>query len=116
MFDFASALAKAAKVVHDTFKVQALYYAPGSLVSVTLGVRWHDKATLVGNIVETGYADVIEGIDRVIFDRDELALKSVVLERSGRVVLGPVYNNAVLCLDAEEKANGPVNVTWKVVQ
>lgn len=116
MFDWTSVLAQAAKVVHDTFKVPVLYYAPGSATGVALHVRWHDRLTQVGNIVDTGYADVLEGIDRVIFEQEELTLQSVVPVREGRVVFGPQFKNAVLRLEAAEKANGPVNVTWKVTR
>lgn len=113
-FDFTSAVAAMRKTVHAVMSTPAEYQAPGSTVRQGVSVRWHDKLVLNGNIGDTGYADVIEGIDRAIFDRDQLAQASIVLLRGGKIHLPAAYNGAVLTLEALEKTDGPVNVTWKV--
>lgn len=115
MFDWASAITNARKIVHDTFRVLVQYEdisTPGVLVP--LYVRWHDRLTLVGNVVDAGYADVLEGVDRIIFEREELVQKDVLLHRAGKVHFGATYQNAVLILEALEQSDGPVNVVWKV--
>lgn len=113
-FDFTQALVSMRKVVHDTFAIPARYDDTRGSVGVGLSVRWHNKMTLQGNLTESGYADFIEGIDRVIFNREELIQKNVILRNAGTITLGPEWNNAVLSLEALEPADGPVNVIWKV--
>lgn len=117
MFDWTSAKTRVRKAVHDTFRVPVqleAVAAPGTLVD--LHVRWHDKLTMVGNIVEAGYADVLEGIDRIIFEREELVEKGVLLRRGDEVRFGPAFQGTVLILDTSEPSDGPVNVIWKVTR
>lgn len=117
MFDWTSAITRARRVVHDTMKVEAQYQDPSAVGAWTvLHVRWHDRLTMVGNVVDTGYADVLEGIDRIIFDREELVEKGVTLSREGRVKFGPAFQNIVLNLEALELTEGPINVVWKVTR
>lgn len=117
MFDWTSVMAKARRVVHSTFQVEVQYQAPGGIVPpVTLHVRWHDRIALVGNVVDAGYADVLEGVDRIIFNREELVEIGVVLGRGGKVTFGPAFQNTVLNLDSMEPTEGPINVVWKVAR
>jgi len=114
-FDFAALKARTRRVVHDTLAVAALYDHVGLVVPVELRVRWHNKIARFGDIENVGYAEIIEGINRVIFDRDELNEKGVVLERGGRVTLTPPqYHGAVLVLDTMEPDTGPIDQTWLV--
>lgn len=115
-FDFTSALSTMRTVVHDTMSIPAEYQAPGQFGRVPVRVRWHDRLVLQGNMGETGYADVIEGIDRAIFSRDQLSEKGITLQRLGTIHLPAAYNGVVLTLDALEKTDGPVNIVWKVTR
>ena len=117
MFDWTEAISKARRVVHDTFRVPVQYEAPGSGgVLVPLFVRWHDRLTLQGNIVDSGYVDVLQGVDRIIFDREELTAKSITPLRAGKVHFGDKFQNAVLALEAREPSDGPINEVWKVAR
>lgn len=116
-FDFAALKAAARRTVHDTLSVPASYMAPGSTVAVELRVRWYNKLAINGDLVEAGYAEMIEGINRVFFDRAELAEKGVSLQFGGRLTMtGEGMGGTVLSLASQEPDIGPVVTVWRVVQ
>jgi hypothetical protein len=112
-FDLADLKRQARKVVHDTMSVPAVYENPALPGSVDLRVRWHNKIAINGDLVEAGYAEMIEGINRVIFEKAELDEKGVNLARGHKLT---VWDGTVLMLDSQEPAVGPVTVIWRVVQ
>ncbi len=120
-FSFHDAKALARRAVHDTLAGPALYRgpapdgAPDDFVPPVfeLAVRWHNRLDRSGIGDEPGYAAVLEGINRVVFDQDELATKGLTLERLGRVTL--VKFGTVFRLDTREPSDGPINEVWSVV-
>lgn len=112
-FDFTSALSGMRKIVHSTMG-HAATYSYGVQAAQAVKVRWHDKQVLQGNLGDAGYSEVVEGIDRLIFNKTELVANSVVLKKGGKVTLGPQWNNAVLNLEVLEPSHGPEDVIWKV--
>lgn len=114
-FDFAAVKAQTRRVVHDTFGVSATYRDSVITVPVGLRIRWHNKIARFGNLLDQGYAEIIEGINRVIFDTAELSEKSVVLRRGGELTItAPSFNSAVLTLAEDEPTVGPLEVVWLV--
>lgn len=113
-FEFTSALANMRKIVHVTMGHPAVYRATRTSAPVGITVRWHDKLVMQGDLANQGFSQVLEGVDRVIFNREELAQKNVVLHFGGTVTLGPSWDNAVLNLEALEPSHGPGDVIWKV--
>ena len=59
---------------------------------------------------------VIEGIDRMVFDLDELTEKGIALDRGDTITMGPEYHNAVLVLEEMEPMTGPVEQKWWVAR
>lgn len=82
-------------------------------VETALAVRWHRKLVMVGDLVAQGYPQSIEGVNHLIFDSEELAEKGIVLKREDKILDA---HGAVLILDSLEPAQGPLKVTWRVVQ
>lgn len=115
--NFAAIKAKARRDIHDGLSIAAQHRAASSNILTDLAVRWHSKQVLLGDLQDTGYANVIEGIERIIFDRDELILKAVVL-REGDVVTitAEGYDNPQLVLKVREEIRGPIEVPWQVVR
>lgn len=79
-------------------------------------VRWHNKMQPALGI-ERGGAGIVEGIERLIFNGEQLAApldggEPIILERNGVVTI-PGYN-LVCTLDNEGVPDGPVNVYWSV--
>lgn len=79
---------------------------------LTLTVRWHNKLARAGN-AEGGYsAEIIEGVDRLVFLQPQLDALGLVLERTGVVTI-PGYGTAWE-LDSEAPTDGPLTVYWNV--
>ena len=116
-FDRASALSLHRRVTHDAMGVTWDYTDPEIISAVKLRVRWSSKSAAIGNLAFQGYTEMDEGIDTVIFDRDELAEKGINLQRGGTLTgqVGGPFEGAVLRLDSQLPDNGPINRTWRVV-
>lgn len=114
-FDFAKALALSHRIVHDTLSLDALYWDKTLVAPVELSVRWHYKQAPVGDIENEGYPMYLDLVEKVIFDKEELATKGVTVRRGGRVQVTSPGFTGFLAIDAEEGDNvGPVNEAWRV--
>lgn len=111
-FDWQSVKARTRRVVHDTFGGDAKYF-DFMQPEITLVVRWHNKIQVGGDLENSGYAETIEGIERVIFDMEELKAKGVTLRNNGTVVMA---DGTVLTLGTQEPVVGPIEVIWQVAR
>lgn len=115
--DFASLRAQTRRTVHDTLGVPAFYRSTSAGAEIELRVRWHTKSKAVGDLEDSGYGLVLEGVNRVAFDRAEIAEKSVTLRQAGILrIPGAGRPDVTLVLDAREPDDGPVVEWWKVAQ
>jgi len=124
-FDFAKLKAEVRQVVHDTLAVPCLYHGaddfdevgPGMPVEPPeLRIRWHTKIDRFGDIDDVGYAELIEGVNRVIFNRPQLAEKGVVLHAGDEIEMtSPQFQGTWLVLVAREPHDGPTEEVWTVV-
>jgi hypothetical protein len=113
-FDWAEAKACARQTVHDVLQVAAtVVVAPGQDAQ-DISVRWHDKINRFGNLDNAGWAQTVEGIDRLIFNRPELETKGIVLSGNSTVTLNAAGDK--FQLDVKEPPNGPVEEVWVVVR
>lgn len=107
--------AKTRRAIHGVFSVRAQYQDFTMAAAVDITVRWHHRIDRFGDIESGGYAEQIDGIERAIFNREELAEKGVVLRRRGLVTLTEgEWGGAVLRLDTKEPRDGPVEEIWGV--
>lgn len=115
--NFAAIKAKARRDIHDGLSIAATHRAVLSGLITDLAVRWHSKQVLLGDFQDTGYANVVEGIERIIFDREELQAKSVIL-REGDVITitAEGYDNVQLMLKVREQVRGPIEQPWEVAR
>lgn len=111
-FDWQAVKARSRRIVHDTFGGDATYFDSRTGV-VNLTVRWHNKIEIGGDLENSGYSQVIEGVDRVVFDRVELANKGITLRTGGVVTMA---DKTVLHLSTQEPIVGPVEVIWNVTR
>lgn len=102
------------QVVHKTLSVSALY-SDSLVTNIPITVRWHSKISVHGDLENQGYAQILEGVDRLIFYDAELVAASLALKRGGLIVI-PKYQNATFALDALNPTDGPVNVIWSVAR
>ena len=112
-FDFAATKLKTRRVVHTTFGVSAFYQDSSLSEPLPIRVRWHTRLDRFGDNETAGYAEVIEGIHRVIFAKDEAQLVGVT--QAGTITI-PQLDNAVLTLESREPSDGPYEEVWSVVK
>lgn len=117
MRNFAAIKAKARRDIHDRLSVAAQHADYLSGVLTDISVRWHNKQVLLGDLQDSGYASVIEGIEKIIFLRSELATLGVNLKTGDRVIItAEGFENAELTLVAQSPIVGPVEVIWQVAR
>lgn len=124
-FDLAETKRKARQALHGLAGVRALYTGPeDGAEPVGLFVRWHAKhAVPMGDLDNQGYAELMAGIDRLVFNESNLAAPvqddgttatAVTLRRNGTVEF-PQYS-AAFTLDQRDPSDGPENVYWTVTR
>lgn len=114
---FAAALAKARRVIHDTFYVNAAYVDPYMPMAEPLRVRWHSNMAITGDLSNEGYGNIVETINAITFDREELVARGVTVHRGGQLtMLDPGWDNAVLIIGAKMETDGPIEEVWQAVR
>lgn len=110
-FDFAALKAKTRRVVHDTLAVDAFYQDDSMGAARPIKARWHNKLDRFGDLMDQGYAEVVEGVDRVVlFPCDYPTLNFV----RGGVVTFPAYGRSFR-LEVREPKDGAHHAVWQVV-
>ena len=72
-----------------------------------------------GDIESQGYSVTIEGVFRVVFNREELAIVGVRPQRGDRVIFSNYFGigqDAAVELDARDEYEGPIDEKWSVAQ
>lgn len=112
-FDFAAAKLASRRVVHETLGVTAFYQDSTMSTPAAIRVRWHSKIDRFGDNESAGYAEVIEGIHRVIFDA--AAARALKVKSAGTLSI-PSMGGARLTLEAREPSDGPFEEIWTAVK
>lgn len=115
VFDFAAAKLQTRRLVHETFGVDGLYQDNSMSTPAPIRVRWHSKIDRFGDLESAGYAEVIEGIDRVILSAAQARELNVIA--TGIISLQVADIGTVrLSLSAREEAEGPFEECWMVAK
>lgn len=109
-FDFAEAKAQARQAVHDTLAVYALFKYDSSSIGIPITARPHSRLVRQGQVENVG-AEVFEGIEQVVFDKNALSLIGIVPTR-GNLVVFPKYQGMEVSLDYRLPSDGPVEEIW----
>lgn len=80
---------------------------------LSLKVRWHNRIKIVGERTSDDAA-ILEGVNRLIFNSDNLAELGLTLEQYGEVEIAG-YDKKFR-LDYLEATDGPLNVYWSVIE
>lgn len=102
------------RAVHDGFAVAATYQDSSMLNPVSLRARWHTRGARPFGDLGDGYAEVIENVDRVVFDTEELATKKIT-PCKGAAVSFLDYGICVK-LNTRDDKTGPVVEAWTVTR
>lgn len=112
----ARAKLKGRQALHRALAAPAVYRDTSTPVDgLGITVRWHNKLVRNG-AQEGGYdAEILEGIDRLVFQKSDLAVNAVELKTKGTVTVPfDDGSSAVFRLEAEEPEDGPENRYWSV--
>lgn len=112
--NFAAIKAMSRRAVHEIMAVPCFYSAPDDDTEIELTARLHDRI-MVGGATGgdgPGYATIIEGVTRAIFNREELEAAGVTLRKRGRVTF-PDYE-VTLQLDIRDPYEGMILEKWSV--
>lgn len=114
-FDFSEALGKMRRVVHDTLSLPATYQDSTLDSPVPLRVRWHTKLNMTGDLENDGYAQFIEGIESIIFDREELLRLGVTIRERGKVTItASNFSGQIIMIGPKDPLYGPIEEVYKV--
>lgn len=115
MGNLAAIKARARRAVHAAFSLSATYQDASLSAPVPIPVRWHNRLVLLGDYQSDGYANVIEGIERIIFNREQLQEAGIRPVTGGMVIVTDEgFNETVLYLDQREPYVGPIEEKWQV--
>lgn len=111
-FDFGLAKKSLRRAVHDTLSVAALRKSVADGVVVPMRVRFHEKLVRIGesDVFTGAVSEVIQGVDRIVFDNDDMVARSIVLQRGDEIEI-PAYQ-MTFTLDVESPDDGAVTKTW----
>ena len=112
-FDWQKLKARTRQIVHNTFAGSSTYLDPSLSVPVPLDVRWHNKMVVGGDLESGGYAEIVEGIERIIFNVPQLELVALVPKVRALVTM---EDGTKLRLTVKEPKVGPVEEIWQVTR
>lgn len=112
-FDITEAKARARRKLHKLASAPATYLDETLDAPVDITVRWHNKIIPADTINDS--SEIITGIERLVFNDEELAALDPPLElQRGGVVTIPKYDNMMFELGFQEPNDGPVTTAWSV--
>jgi hypothetical protein len=116
-FDLAALKRQSRQTLHGVMAVLASY--TDSVTPPTdIHVRWHNTLILRGKPIGVGAsgefgAEILEGIDRIVFQESELTSLGITIASGGYVTIYG-YDNARFKLEAELQPDGPENIYFQV--
>lgn len=90
----------------------------------TLTVRYHNKLAKAGDLTQD-YAEIIDGIDKLVFHDANVAAVSAGLEANGEAALTlsrgaeitiAEYKDLTFVLDSQQPPDGPSETVWVVAR
>lgn len=122
--NFLDLKAKGRRTVHSAFAVPCVLArgTRGGSADFPLTARFHNRMVLGGDIASEGYAGIIEGVQRVIFNREQLLVSgylgaALVLARGDQITFAD-YNGSgqsvTIVLDVRDPYDGPIDEKWTV--
>jgi hypothetical protein len=115
--------AQARQALHNALAAPASYTEPGvggetyptveqQEAGLSLTARWHTKMRIQGER-DSSDVGILEGVNRLVFNTDELAALGIELERLGEVII--TGYDKTFRLDYHEDSDGPLNDYWSVI-
>ncbi len=118
MFDWAALKVATRRTVNETFGVQAFYSDASVNPPIEFRARPHTKTSKpFGGLVDgDGYADVIEGVDRIVFFAETIDGATFVPQRLGEIQIPSLFPTETFILDTKLPTDGPLTHCWQVTR
>lgn len=129
-FSFAKVKSLVRRTVHKTFGVQAFYQDSTLISPVTVTARLHINIDRFGDLENQSYGELIQAIDKVIFEASEV--RKIPVKRGGTVIfpdfsagLGVALGSSLdssgigptaFVLNIKEPVDGPFREVWTVTR
>lgn len=116
---FQAIKARTRRTAHATFAVPCVLQNGSG--SFPLTARLHDRIVLGGDLNSSGFAGILEGVQRVIFNREELSAADDgfgITPARGNILTFADYlgtgHDVVVELDARDPYDGTITEKWSV--
>jgi len=110
-FDFGAAKKATRQTVMEFLGMDAFYTDSANTTPVAIRARWHTKIDRFGDNGNLGYAEVIEGVSRLILP---VARAREIGVKRGGVVTFPQLDGKSVVLEEMEPKDGPIEEIWTV--
>lgn len=119
-FDFAAAKLLVRTRVHETLAVQAFYLDDSMSAETEITARLHSRVSKpFGNLYDgAGFAEVIDGIDRIVFQTPTLDILGVPFTpvKNAVVRFPTLIGGLSFNLDIRDPPTGPAEEIWTVTR
>lgn len=113
-FNFADAKAMTRRVVHDTLGVPAHVKSTSMSTPVDITARLHEATTMYGDLLDQGYAQTLEAVDRIVLIPSDLPV-GVVAKQNSEITFEH-RPGIIFVLQTKEPSDGPLEEVWTVTR
>ena len=113
-FNFADAKARARRVVHSTFGVPAQLKSTSMSVPEPISARLHEATTVYGDLLDQGFAQTMEAVDRIVFVPSDFP--EGLVARTNSEVTFAHRPGIIFVLSTKEVSDGPLEEVWQATR
>lgn len=113
-FDFAALKQTARRAIHETLGVAAFIKVGFLSPPVEVRARLHEAGTVYGDLLEQGYAQTVEAVDRIVFIPEDIAPEN--RPRKLAEVTFPHRPGITFILQTKDVTDGPLEEVWEATR
>lgn len=113
-FDFASAKLLMRRTLHVVFGVPALIKVTSVSTPEEVRARLHEASTLYGDLLDQGYAQTVEAVDRIVFVPEDIAPEH--RPRKLAEVTFPHRPGITFILQTKDVTDGALEEVWEATR
>lgn len=113
-FDFAAAKLSARRTIHETFGVPAFIKVSFLSPAHEVRARLHEASTVYGDLLDQGYAQTVEAVDRIVFIPEDIGTEF--RPRKLAEVTFPHRPGITFVLQTKDVSDGPLEEVWEATR
>lgn len=113
-FNFADAKAQVRRAVHDTLGVPAHIKSTSVSTPEPITARLHEATLLYGDLLDQGYAQTIEAVDRIVLVPSDFPV-GVVAKRESEITFDH-RPGIIFVLQTKDVSDGPLEEVWQATR